>query len=105
MATILSDFDPGRKTVVEMDARGFALGCVLSQYQERRLNPLAFHSLKLNSGARNCEIHDKELLAIMGAFREWRRYLRGEEEPVMVYTGHQNRQSRLTKKICNKPKI
>ena len=26
MVTILSDFDPGRKAVVEMDARGFALG-------------------------------------------------------------------------------
>jgi len=29
--------------------------------------------------------HDKELQVIMEAFREWKRYLTGEEEPVTVY--------------------
>jgi len=72
-AAILSHFYPGRKTVVETDASDFALGCVLSQYQGRRLLPGAFHSRKLNSAERNYEIHDKELLAIMDAFKEWKR--------------------------------
>jgi len=43
-APILSHFYPGRKTVVETAARDIALGCVLSQYQGRRLHPVAFHS-------------------------------------------------------------
>ena len=54
---------------------------------------MAFHSRKLNSAETNYEIHDKELLAIMEAFKEWKRYLWGEEEPVTVYTDHQNVQS------------
>jgi len=48
-APILSHFYPGRKTVVERDASDFALGCVLSQYEGRRLHPVAFHPRKLNA--------------------------------------------------------
>ena len=104
-APILSHFYPGRKRVVEADARDFALGCILSQYQGRRLHPVAFHSRKLNSAERNYEIHDKELLAIIEAFKEWKRYLWGEEEPVTVYTDHQNLLSFLTKKVWNQGQI
>jgi len=43
-APILSHFYPGRKTVVETDASDFALRSVLSQYQGRRLHPVAVHS-------------------------------------------------------------
>jgi len=100
-APILSHFYPGRRTVVETDASDFAQGCIQSQYQGRRLHPVAFHSRKLNSTERNYEIHDKELLAIMEAFKEWKRYLWGEEEPLTVYTDHQNLQFFLTKKVCN----
>ena len=74
-APILSHFYPGSRTLVETDASDFALGCVLSQYQGKRLHSVAFHSRKLNSAERNCEIHEKELLAIMEAFKEWKRYL------------------------------
>ena len=72
---MLSHFYPGRKTVVETDASDFTLGSVLSQYQGRLLHPVTFHSRKLNSAERNYEIHDNELLAIMVAFKEWKRYL------------------------------
>jgi len=96
---ILSHFDRGRRTVVETDASDFVLGCVLSQYQGRRLHPVAFHSQRLNSAETNYQIHDKELLAIMEAFKEWKRYLWGQEEPVTVYSYYQNLQSFLTKKV------
>ena len=102
-APVLSHFYPGRKTVVETDASDFRLGCVLSQYQGRRLHPVAFHSRKLNPAERNYKIHDKELLAIMEAFKEWDRYLVGEgkNEPITVYTDHRNFQTFLTKKEWN----
>ena len=70
MAPILWHFYPGRKRVVETDMSHFVLRCVLSQYQGRRLHPVAFHSRKLNSTKRNYDIHNKDLLAIMEAFRE-----------------------------------
>jgi len=100
-APILSHFYPGRMTVVETDACDFALGCILSQYQGRPLHPVAFQSQKLNSAETHYEIHDKELLAIMEAFKEWNRYLWGEEEPMTVYTDHEILQSFLTKKVWN----
>jgi len=42
----------------------------------------------LNRAERTYEIHDKELHAIMEAFKEWKRYLWGDEEPMTVYTYH-----------------
>ena len=91
--------------MVEMDASDFSLRCVLLQYQGKRLHPVAFHSPKLNSAERNYEIDDKELLAIMEAFKEWKRYLWGEEEPVTVYTDHQYLQFFFTKKVWNQRQI
>ena len=104
-ATILWHVYPVRRTVVETDASDFPHGWVLSQYQGRRLHPVAFHFRKLNSAERNYEIHDKELLTIMEAFKEWKRYLWCEEEPVTVYTDHQNLQAFLTKKVWNQRQI
>jgi len=49
MASILSHFYPGRKTLVEPAASDLALECVLLPFQGRRLHPVAFHSPKVNS--------------------------------------------------------
>ncbi|KAL2010421.1 hypothetical protein VTN00DRAFT_6228 [Thermoascus crustaceus] len=38
----------------------------------------------------NYDIHDKELLAIMAAVREWRHYLEGAKYQVMIYCDHKN---------------
>jgi len=36
----------------------------------------------------NYEIHDKEMLAVVSAFKEWRRYLEGARFQIIVYTDH-----------------
>jgi len=41
----------------------------------------------------------------MEAFKQWKRYLVGEEEPVTVDTDHQNLQSFLTTKVWNQRQI
>ena len=87
-APILAHFYPDRRTVIETDASDFALGTILLQYLGKRLHPVTFHSRKLNDAERNYEIHDKELLAILDAFKEWKHYLLGADEPVTVYTDH-----------------
>jgi len=104
-APILAHFYPDRKTLIETNARDFALGCILSQYLGKQLHPVAFHSRKLNDGERNYEIHDKELLAILEAFREWKHHLLGADEQVTVYTDHQNLQFFLTTKVWNPRQI
>jgi hypothetical protein len=41
------------------------------------MQPVAFFSRKMSAAELNYEIHDKELLAIVEAFKEWRVYLEG----------------------------
>ena len=104
-APILCHFFPDHKTIVERDASDLALGCVLSQFQDKRLHPVAFHSRKLSNAERNYEINDKELLAILKAFKEWPHYLVGTKDPIKVYTDHQNLQNFLTTKVWNQRQI
>ena len=101
----MEHFYPERETVVETDASDFVLGCVLSQFKEKGLHPVAFHSRKLNPAVRNYEIHDKEFLAILEAFKEWKHYLVGSNKLITVYTDHQNLQNFLTTKVWNQLQI
>jgi len=91
--------------VAETDASDFALRCGLSQFKDKRLHLVAFHSRKLNPAERNQEIHDKELLEIVEAFKEWNHYLVGRDKPLTVYTEHQNLQNFLTTKVWNQRQI
>ena len=70
-APILRHYDPELPCIIECDASDFAIGAVLSQEFEGHLHPVAFHSRKMNKHEINYEIHDKELLALTAAFKEW----------------------------------
>ena len=83
---------------METDASDYALGCILSQFHGKRLHLVAFHSRKLSTAERNYDIYDKEFLAILVAFMEWKHYLEGTEKPITVYTNYQNLQYFLTTK-------
>ena len=77
-APVLAHVDPGRPFIIETDASDFALGAILSQYQDDGLlHPVAFYSQKFSSAEMNYHIYDKELLAIITAFEQWRHYLDG----------------------------
>jgi len=91
--------------VIETDASYFAIGCILSKYLGKRWPLVAFDSRKLNDAEQNYKIHDKELLAMLEAFREWKHYGLGADDPVTVYTAHQNLQYFLTTKVCNPRQI
>jgi len=71
-APILCHSYPVLDTVVETDASHYALGCLLSPFHGKRLHPIAFHSRKLGPAEYNYDLHDKELLAILVAFMEWK---------------------------------
>jgi RNase H-like domain found in reverse transcriptase len=53
----------------------------------------------------NYEIHDKELLAIIEAFREWRVYLERSKYPVKVYIDYKNLLYFTTIKVLNKRQV
>ena len=90
-APILAHADPAKAFVVETDGSDFALGAVLSQEQsDGKLHPVAFYSRKFIPAEINYEIYDKELLAIVASFEQWRNYLYGAKHKVVVYTDHKN---------------
>jgi len=102
-APILVHPDFTKAFYLETDASDFALGAVLSQMGiERKLHPVAFYSRKFSAAEINYEIHDKELLAIVDSFQEWRHFLEGAAHPVTVYTDHKNLEYFMSARVLNR---
>jgi hypothetical protein len=71
---------------METNASDFILGVVLFQEGERgRLHLVAFYSRLFFATEINYKIHNKELLAIVDSFQEWRHFLEGAVHQVIVY--------------------
>ena len=88
---ILTDFDDTRPTKLVTDARDFALGAVLSQLcEDEKWHPVAFHSRKFSPAEINYDVHDKEVAAIVAAFKEWAYMLMSVDDQILVYTDHKN---------------
>jgi len=102
-APILVHFDPAKEVIIETEISDFAIGAVLSQRdEEKRLHPVAFHSRKFQPAEVNYKIHDKELLAVVDAFKHRRRYCEGATHQVQVYSDHQNLEYFTTTKVLNR---
>ncbi|CAI5468676.1 unnamed protein product [Closterium sp. Yama58-4] len=87
---VLRIADPSKPFEVVTDASDFAIGAVLLQDFGNGLQPIAYESRKLQAAERNYPIHDKEMLAIIHAFKLWRCYLVGAD--VTVRTDHKSLQ-------------
>jgi len=99
---ILAHFDATKPMIIETDPSDFTIGAILSQRdKEGRLHPVAFHSWKFQPAEINYEIHVKELLAIVDAFKHWRRYCEGVTNQVQAFSDHQNHEYFTTTKILN----
>jgi hypothetical protein len=77
--------------IVETDASDFAIGGILSQYDENNVPcPVAFYSRQMIPAERNYEVYDKELLAVFACFSQWRHFLQGGLHQVTVLSDHKN---------------
>jgi hypothetical protein len=99
-APVLAYFDPDKETWVETDASDFVTAGVLSQIVNSVLRPVAFFSKKMGPAETNYMIYDKELLAIIRAFKTWRPELTSVplEGPVKVLSDHCNLEYFMTTK-------
>lgn len=105
-APVLIMFDPDKPLYLETDASDYAIGATLSQPDDKgRLHPIAYYSRKMSPAELNYEIHDKELLAIVTAFKEWRHYLEGANYEITVYSDHKNLGYFTTTKILNRRQV
>jgi transposase InsO family protein len=105
-APILHHFDPEKPIIVETDASDYVSAGILSQYDEEgRLHPVAFFSKKHSPAECNYEIYDKELLAIIRTFEEWRPELEGAAHPISVISDHKNLEYFMTTKQLNRRQV
>ena len=101
-ALVLVHPDFLKSVFIEIDVSNFALGVVLSQFRHgEKLHSVAFHSRKFNAVEINYKIHDKELLAIMNSFQEWRHLLESATHQVTVYTDHKNLEYFMFTRVLN----
>lgn len=74
---VLRTFKPGDPIRIETDASDTATGACLLQKHDDKWHPVAYYSRKMTDTEQNYDIHDKELLAIVTAFQQWRVYAEG----------------------------
>ncbi|CAI7792513.1 unnamed protein product [Closterium sp. NIES-54] len=82
---VLRIADPHRPFEVVTDVSDIAIGAVLLQDFSNGLQPIAYKSRKLHPPEKNYPIHDREMLAIVHAFKVWRCYLTGADVTVRTY--------------------
>ena len=88
-APVLRHYSHGRKIRLETDASSMAYAGILSQKWEDGWHPIAYLSKKFSGAELNYPVYDKELMAIVMSFRQWRHYLEGAPE-IEVWSDHQN---------------
>jgi len=101
---VLRTFEPGQPIRIETDASDTAMGACLRQQFDKKWHPIAYYSKKLTDTEQNYDIHDKELLAIVAAFEQWRVYAEGAND-IEVLTDHKNLIYFTTSKVLNKRQV
>ncbi|GJP69707.1 hypothetical protein CLOP_g709 [Closterium sp. NIES-67] len=85
---VLRIADPHRPFEVITDVSDIAIGAVLLQDFGEGLQPIVYELRKLHPLEQNYPIHEKEMLAIMHAFKVWRCYMTAAD--VIVQTDHRS---------------
>ncbi|GJP42888.1 hypothetical protein CLOM_g2418 [Closterium sp. NIES-68] len=98
---VLRISDPDRPYEVITDASDIAIGAILLQDFGDGLQPVAYESRKLQGAEKNYTVHNKEMLAIVHAFKTWRCYLTGAD--VTVQTDHKSLQPNPTEPNRTQP--
>jgi len=89
--TVLTCFKPGRPLLVEMDSSNYVCSGILSQHDQDGKSRLISYRLETMTPAEcTYDVHDKKLLPIVPALKQWRRYLRGSGQYSKVLTHHKN---------------
>lgn len=88
-APVLFQADLNQAFAVEVDASDSGVGAVLSQRFEGKLHPRAFFSRCLSQAEWNCDVGDRELLAIKLNFRGLASLVGGERAPSSCLDGLQ----------------
>jgi hypothetical protein len=99
----LHHFNPKLPCTLATDASDFALAAVLMQPDNSgSLHPVAYYSRKFTPAEINYEVYDKELLAVIEAFRDMRAWLLGASHPISVISDHKNLEYFMSTRVLNR---
>jgi len=100
---ILTHFILDTPIIMETDASDYAVAGILSiTCADGEIRPVAYYSRTLTAPELNYNTHDKELLAIFEAFRNWCHYLEGSASPIDVVMDHKNLEYFSTSKVLSR---
>ena len=78
-------------SVIKANLSNYVTKGILSQYnKDRVLYPIAYFSKQLNPAKYNYKIYNKELLAIIKYFKQWRPELEGIKFLIKVLSNYKN---------------
>ena len=98
-ALILTYYKYNIKTIVEIGLSDYISSGVFFQLgNDELLHSITFFFKNFNPIEYNYKIYDKELLAIIRCFKQWRPKLEGIEMPIKVITNHKNLKYFITTK-------
>src|SRR6202021_2866811 len=101
-ALILEHYYPNRESILETDTSDEVVSGILTQKQKDNLWQLvAYYAKTMQLAECNYAIYDKELLAIVKAFEEWRIELEGLQQPLQVYSDYKALEYFMTTKILS----
>src|SRR5258707_9007904 len=84
---------------VETDASNHMIAGILSvTTQDNEIQPIAFFSHSLQGVEKNYDTHNKELLAMFKAFKNWCHFLEGSGKVINTVTDHKNLEYFMTSK-------
>ena len=78
-------FDPNKPIIIETNVSDYIVKASILQKQVGKLKLVAFYLRKILPIEQNYKIHDKELLVVVVAFKQWKIYLEGVKYTMMVY--------------------
>lgn len=84
--TCLSHPVPGAQLVMHVDASDFAVGAVLQQIVDNKLQPMGFYSKRMTETQKRYSTYDRELLAIYQSIKFFKYMIDGRN--CIIYTDH-----------------
>lgn len=100
-APLLRHYQQGLPCMLETDASDGVVAGVLSQKHGEDWFPVAYFSKTMLPAELNYAVHDKEMLAIIRSFGQWRAELAGTPHQVRVVTDHKALEYFMTSKQLN----
>jgi transposase InsO family protein len=102
-APILRHYQPELESMVETDSSDGVIAGVLSQRTSPNepWHPIGYFSKTMSPAELNYQIHDKEMLAIVKSFQQWRADLARTDKRIQVFTDHKALEYFMTTKQLN----